>query len=252
MEKGLEKKSYKKDTECSIIMRTGFLFLCFFCLVTPVLGTSAIVMRTPDEIIIAVDSKGSDIKNNTTTSHCKIIRKGNSAIVYSGPAIRKEFNIPDILKGVILTKGSILSKADLFEKIIAEPFSAYIKGTDPDSSMNLHIAFASNEEGLLEVLVRSYDGSSGSLKMSFNYLCPRDCKSGRKVFYLGEHRAINEFMKDNPNYWSENNHIDGMRILLEKEIIAHPELVGPPIDILKIATFRSDWIQKKEICNDID
>jgi hypothetical protein len=56
--------------------------------------------------------------------------------------------------------------------------------------------------------------------------------------------------EDTPGFWQAGL-ADGVRGLIEIEIAARSEYVGPPIDLLQIKSQGAKWIQKKAGCPDL-
>jgi len=55
--------------------------------------------------------------------------------------------------------------------------------------------------------------------------------------------------EETPDFWKAGLS-DGVRRLVETEIAARSEYVGPPIDIVRISATGGQWIQKKNECSD--
>ncbi len=67
---------------------------------------------------------------------------------------------------------------------------------------------------------------------------------------MGKHEAIDRDLPKKPGIW-KNDPVEVVRELLQIEVASEPETVGPPIDILRITQRGSEWIQEKEICEDL-
>jgi hypothetical protein len=81
--------------------------------------------------------------------------------------------------------------------------------------------------------------------------CPGDCLAGGVVFHeTGRHDAIDKFLEMNPNAWHTGVN---SRHLIELEIAAVPESVGPPIDTLQLTKDGARWIDKdpRSACPDL-
>jgi hypothetical protein len=65
--------------------------------------------------------------------------------------------------------------------------------------------------------------------------------------FLGESDAIEGLPEETPDFWKAGLS-DGVRRLIETEIAARSEYVGPPIDIVRISKSGVQWIQRKPEC----
>jgi hypothetical protein len=68
---------------------------------------------------------------------------------------------------------------------------------------------------------------------------------------MGKHEAIDRYLPQDPDMW-KNDPVDVVRKLIEIEVTSEHETVGPPIDILRITKEGSEWIQKKDMCADLN
>jgi hypothetical protein len=80
--------------------------------------------------------------------------------------------------------------------------------------------------------------------------CLNDCNGAVVTRFLGETEAIEGLPEDNPSFWNDGL-AAGVRRLLETEIAARSEYVGPPIDLLQITAQGARWIKKKPECPDL-
>ena len=68
--------------------------------------------------------------------------------------------------------------------------------------------------------------------------------------FLGETAAIDGLPEDTPDFWDDGL-VAGVRRLVQTEIDARSEYVGPPIDLLQINARGAKWIQKKAQCPEL-
>jgi hypothetical protein len=80
--------------------------------------------------------------------------------------------------------------------------------------------------------------------------CLADCQGEVVTRFLGETDAIEGLPEDTPGFWKDGL-VAGVRRLVETEIEARSEYVGPPIDLLRIDAHGATWIQKKKECADV-
>jgi hypothetical protein len=65
--------------------------------------------------------------------------------------------------------------------------------------------------------------------------------------FLGEKQAINRFVDANPHYFAIG-FVPTIQTLIQLEISDKPELVAPPIDIVRVDMTGTNWIQRKPQC----
>jgi hypothetical protein len=65
---------------------------------------------------------------------------------------------------------------------------------------------------------------------------------------LGESDAAYALEESEPKFWSKGLVASATR-LVQAEIAAKPDMVGPPIDILVITRNKLNWIKRKPECN---
>ena len=103
--------------------------------------------------------------------------------------------------------------------------------------MFLRIIVAGFENGRPLVFVRSFralqynPGQIGVAVIPDD--CLENCQGAVVTRYLGESDAIEGLPEETPNFWRAGLSA-GVRTLIETEIAARSEYVGPPIDILRI------------------
>jgi hypothetical protein len=228
-------------------------------------ATTIVVARTPSEIVIGADSKVTDTYGKELNSQvCKIQQVGNLFIAVEGLLQDKAtgFNVPEIaIKSLQLKpdataaeKVNILTgflTSDLFVELnrvklhSAEEFHTKLEG-----QTFLRIVVVGFENKLPVVFVRQFRMAYIAKGIGVMVI-PDDCLSychGEVVTrFLGETEAIEGLPEDNPGFWNDGL-VAGVRRLLQTEIEARSEYVGPPIDLLQINPQGARWIQKKPEC----
>jgi hypothetical protein len=252
------------------VLHTLIPFLLCLCFTLPVHGTTIVVARSTDEIVIGADSKVTDpFGNALDRRECKIRQVGRLFIALEGLEIDRKtgFNVPELTTAALqlrpaapaAEKISILMGYLVSGLLVELP---YLKSHEPDAyfkkiaggQLFLRIMVASFENGRPLVFVRSFralqynPGQIGGAVIPDD--CLEDCKGDVVVRYLGETDAIEGLPEETPNFWKAGLST-GVRNLIETEISARSEYVGPPIDILRIDKNGARWIQKKPECSEI-
>jgi hypothetical protein len=251
------------------------LLLSISCM--PALASSIVVMRNADEIVIGTDSRrisapGEDLRYARTELVCKIVRADNIFIASAGIAgiipdsphgeIPPEFDLAKIMNKAALGKRNILDKADTVTKAVQSillKISWWAKEKKPALFKKmfigkelLQVVMAGMENDSPTIIVIAFKpriSASGELKIDVEYHpCPGiACPEGSVYILMGKHEAIDRYLPQTPAIW-KNDSVEVVRKLLEIEVAAERETVGPPIDILRISKNGSEWIQRKEMC----
>lgn len=231
-------------------------------------ATTIVVARTPTEIVIGADSKVTDTYGKELNSRiCKIQQAGNLFFAVEGLLKDKAtgFNVPEIVirslqlkpDATAAEKVNILTgflTAELFVELnrvrrnSEEEFHTKLEG-----QTFLRIVVAGFENNRPLVFVRQFRMAyiaQGIGVMVIPDDCLNDCNGAVVTRFLGETEAIEGLPEDNPSFWNDGL-AAGVRRLLETEIAARSEYVGPPIDLLQITAQGARWIKKKPECPDL-
>lgn len=244
----------------------------------PGYGSSIIVVRNDNEIVIGTDSKTvstarGDLSDAQSALSCKIIRANNVFIAFAGiagivpnnqRAIPQEFDLTEIMNKAALGEGSIMDKADTLAKAVESVLlrmSEWAKKKMPVlfekmflGRQSLQVVIAGMENGSTTMVVMAFESRIspfGELEINIESRpCPGiACPAGLVYLFMGKHEAIDRYLPGDPEIWKDDP-VDLVRKLLDIETTAERQTVGPPIDILRITKEGSEWIQKKEMCGD--
>jgi hypothetical protein len=260
-----------------------YILLTFLLVMSylPAYGSSIIVARNDNEIIIGTDSKRvrtatEDLSDARSELICKIVRADNIFITSAGivgidsynqrRGIPREFDLTEVMKKAALSEGSIMDKADTLAKSLSGDLlriSEWVKKKMPAlfkqmsfGKQLLHVVMAGLENGTPTFIVMAFELSispSGEQKINVEFHpCPGiACPSNFVYIFMGKHEAIDRYLPQDPDIW-KNNPVDVVRKLIEIEMTSEHETIGPPIDILRITKEGSEWIQKKDMCADFN
>src|SRR5215813_8289305 len=232
-------------------------------------GTTIVVARTASEIVIGADSKVTDTYGNDLKKQaCKIRRIGSLFVAIEGLELDRQtgFNAPDIAsKALTLTPSATTSGkiSVLMGFLVSELLTelSHLKAHEPQTyfkkieggQLFLRIIVAGFEKGRPLIFVRSFrawqynPGQIGVAIIPDD--CFEDCKDTVATRMLGETDAIEGLPEETPDFWKAGLS-DGVRRLVETEIAARSEYVGPPIDLVRITANGAEWIQRKKECAD--
>lgn len=227
-------------------------------------GTTLICIVRHDTIWIGVDSK-MELEGNNSESPpvCKIINAGHFIFAHAGfnQIISTNIDINNIFyNSVKKGRNNIHKTISIFNENIISAFRfigplmikqrGYSVG-DTIHGLTLYAFFATYENGLAKVFSFSYFTTVTNAKtpqipifteITSDHLVG---KMGQFQTQLaGESYEIKDIIM---NYTTENIRIL-MNSLIKIEIKAHPERVGLPINIIRIAKDGIHWVQKNQPC----
>jgi hypothetical protein len=245
----------------------------------PALASSIVVMRNIDEIVIGTDSKrisapGEDLRYVRSDLVCKVVRADNIFIASAGIAgiipdgahgeIPPEFDLTRTMNKASQGESTMQDKADSVTKAaegVLMKISDWAKEKKPAlfnqmfiGKQLLQVVMAGMEDQSPTIIVMAFKpviSPSGELKINVEYhSCPGiACPGGSVYILMGKHEAIDRYLPQAPGIW-KNDPVEIVRKLVEIEVAADHEAVGPPIDILRINKDGSEWIQRKEMCGE--
>jgi hypothetical protein len=246
---------------------TPLILLIFFTV--PVHATTIVVARTASEIVIGADSKVTDtFGNEVNRRECKIRQVGNLFIALEGLEIDRKtgFNVREISTAALQSRpaASAAEKVSILMGYLVSGLLVelpYLKSHEPEAyfkkieggQLFLRIIVAGFENGRPLVFVRSFralqynPGQIGVAVIPDD--CLENCHGAVVTRYLGESDAIEGLPEETPNFWKAGLSA-GVRRLIETEIAARSEYVGPPIDIVRIGPNGAQWIARKIECSD--
>lgn len=234
-------------------------------------ATTIVAVRTPAEIVIGADSKVTDtFGNGFANQACKIVQAGNLFFAYEGLARdrRTGFDIAAIGSRALTLKpdATASERVGILTGFVSTQLFAELsslKQHDPDT-------YREKIEGgqtFLKILVAGFEGDKPLLFVrQFRAVplnrqtigvgvvpddCAVECRDEIVVRSLGETAAIDGLPEETPGFWQGGIAL-GVRRLIETEIAARGEYVGPPVDILRLDKAGARWIQKKQACARVD
>lgn len=237
----------------------------------PVRGTSIVAIWTPGEVVVGADSKQItfDVRTKTQTiqSVCKIIRLNNLFYAYSGGVTEHSqtgFNIQRIAEEAFRPNLNILAKAQRFESMVEDPLIRALEVVRKDDPayfekerlkgevVQMLIVGLENGKPVLSVRgfkIVSLPSASVQLQTSRRDCPSVECSGEGTYILMGHHEAIDRMLRARPfnTIWSHGL-ISAVSFLVSIEIFEKSDVVGSPIDILRIDKDGARWIQGKSEC----
>ena len=230
-------------------------------------ATTIVVVRTPVDVSIAAGILGTFLGPEgpeNGRSVCKIYQLGDVFLGATGldndPATC--FSVSQIVSEAIRAKPAFIEKMSaatsaLMPKLLSEantlrqtrPAAFAALGNQPNGGVA--IILVGTEDGIPVAVGQRFGVSvdaGGTTRVSPEELqcCPgADCPHGVYTFVLGKREAIDEYHTVRRTIVDS---ADLARRLVQREVEAHAEGVGGPIDALRITARQQQWIREKPGC----
>jgi hypothetical protein len=217
-----------------------------------------VAVRTLNAIFIGSDSKMINGDGGETGNRCKILSSNgvyfSIARIWGSPA--QGFTVASFAAEALNSNRDLATRVTNFEKLLLGPLERLLtalKTTDAgrfqreiDGQSVVDTLFVGFEDGYPVLLLRSFivrNGAAQGMTLRIRREdCSRDCSEALAYVALGQHEAIDNALAENPNYW-KIGFAEAIRKLINLEISAKPNFVGPPISILTIDKDGPRWIE---------
>ena len=235
-------------------------------------GSAIVVIKNGNEVFIGADSK---VKNSRELT-CKIRQVNNLffglthyvEIVHPLMGI-KIFDAFELATKTGTIKGKIRDKVDYFDKLVEGKLTEVLKIWSSTFSKDeiREIMFGKNE--LMRAVIIGIENNKPIILERFYSVdnfdviplriktdIPQDInKDNAFVISMGIDTAIDQDIQDIKRNKRDRdillNPIKSINRLITLQASATPDVVGPPIDILRIAPGNVGWIQHKQKCHEI-
>jgi len=234
-------------------------------------ATSIIAIKQGDSIYLGADSKVL-IEKDVAISQCKITKMSDIFLVFSGMASISvaNFNAYDIAENVFAGKGTISERLDAYDAAVQGKLQAAfekLRTTDPKYfsrwytqdvinriAMQVLVAGAEKKGTVLTMLeyrIVSPQNAPVELKLFRQEIVTKPGSDQPKILLLGMQDAINE-LRARKDYFSDFKPVTLINDWIMAEATAEPTKVSGPIDILRISPKKTEWIQHKEQCPEVE
>jgi hypothetical protein len=223
-------------------------------------ATTLVAVWTPDEIVLAADSKlmydGATAGANTV---CKIQREGETFFAFSGlvddPA--SGFNAAAIARRAAQAAGGAERRVAAFEKYAVVELKKAIEGIRYDSPSDykylrqghpvLQAIFALPGPTAPVLAIAGFQlDEKGEVRSFSRVVADGSDSAGARVIYAGQQGHIRSYLKSHAEWQNEPPAVL-VRKLVELEIGDGTGRVGGPVDIVSVGR-ASTWIVKKNGC----
>lgn len=231
-------------------------------------ATTIVVARSTNEIVIGADSKVTDTYGNELGSEvCKIQQVGNLFLAFEGLWRDKAtgFSVPQIAARALQLKpeASVADKVNVLTGFLTSGLFVELQRVRTNSVDEFHTKLEG--QTFLRVVIAGFEGNRPLVFVrQFRttliargigvIVIPDDCVEGCTgnvvTRFMGETEAIEGLPEETPGFWNDGL-ATGVRRLIETEVAARSEYVGPPIDLLRINAQGAKWIQRKPGCPNV-
>jgi len=189
----------------------------------------------------------------TTQPACKLIVKPDCAFAMAGLLGKPQpyFSLQDLGGDACVVPGGLKEKADAFLNLASDPVNSpaqYLRENEPkfydtfnrNGGEFVYVVFAGLQDGVPVAYARGFKiASDGSVNpVSYDITA-----TGATGFFAGFNDHIAAYLKAHPN-WSHKDTVATARKLIELEIAAHPDGVGPPVSILTVdRKGKQKWVE---------
>ena len=227
----------------------------------PVHATTLAIIRTPDQVIIAADSRrvwhGGDQLPQLT---CKVGAHDDVVFAMAGLVLEHTFDAHALVTMVLDTPGTLEEHALVLERMLRGPLLgmlARIRHELPRlfaeqlaSGFVLNVTLGAVRHQVAQLEMRDFyaeTGPDGALRLRVvRVSCPRECPRPTEVFGVGETAAMMQHLVALPQLPEELPALAAH--LVEIEIADRPALVGPPVDVIRAGRAGVEWLQRKPAC----
>jgi len=241
------------------------ILILLVALPTRLSATSIVAIWNSNDLVLGADSKAIHVDRSLAKPACKIGIANQVVWSYSGLAAAptENFNVDDTAKQAMSTNATFDDRIAEFESDVVVPLADalnHIKLDNPDwyikhheGTATLETIFSTIENGTVRLYATNFiikiDHVLGTISVDISgNNCPSASCAGVHIFDLGEHEAIDrEFSNDLLTKLGTNRTV---QYLIETEIAAHPDDVGPPIAMIELDKGGMRWISKGDCGGD--
>jgi hypothetical protein len=232
-----------------MLRRAGILVLVFLVSEDLATATTIVIMRTTTGFVVGADSlaRVEEINGTRHAGHiCKVGSLGpNQYVAVAGIVefLPSGLDTWRIIEKIAATGGLLPAKGAQIESELR----GLLDATAPWSAepVEVQVALFGFEAGRPVVLLSTYeskvDGAGKIVSTTSTQLLSDE------VLLLGEFAAAADFAKSRGRTNKEDP-VAGVRELIQAQIQATPDRVGPPINILRIDAAGYTWAEEGHVC----
>jgi hypothetical protein len=214
----------------------------------------ALIDKRHHRVVLADDSMLMH-PDGTSWAGCKLIVKPACAFAMAGFLDQPSpyFHLQDLGEAACQLQGTLKDQADGFLEIAKDPVTSiaqYLHDNEPQFYSDAFsknggefsvVVFVGEEKGKPVAYARGFKvAADGSVSILSNDITG----TGAAGFFAGVTDHIAIYLKENP-HWDRMDTVSLVRKLVDLEIAAHPDEVGPPVSILTVdRKGKQKWIDQ--------
>lgn len=230
-------------------------------------GSVVVIFAAQDRIVMAADSRVNAVGGNRTAAvdrdiSCKIVPIDDFVFASTGILAHPTsgVSVASVMRAAAKQGGDLKTKIERFETMILRTYPEVLsrfKTIDP-------AAYKSNFENKAAIMAAMVQFGADGPVVHLRTFRPVTTSNGDLEFrvetnecltkcaglsaYIGEFEAISKYFEANQEALLKKELVDRARLLVETQIKATPQKVGPPIDILQITKDGNQWAARKPKC----
>lgn len=234
-------------------------------------ATSIIAIKSGDDIYLGADSKVL-IEKDVAISQCKITKMSDIFLVFSGMASISvaNFNAYEIAEKTFAGNGTISERVNAYDRAVQGKLQTAferLRTSDPKYfsrwytqdvvnriAMQVLVAGAEKKGTVLTMLeyrIMSPQNAPVEIKAIRQDIVTKPGSNQPKILFLGMQDAINALLKKK-DFFSDFDEVRNINEWITAEATADPSKVSGPVDILRISPKKTEWIQHKEQCPEVE
>ncbi len=230
----------------SALLMSALTTISWLLLSVPVSATTvvALIDKRHHRVVLAADSLIGRYYAKTTNQECKLIVTPGCAFAMAGFLDKPDpyFHLQDLGEEACQVQGTLKDQANAFLEIANDPVTSiaqYLHDKEPQFYNDAFsknggefsfVVFVGTEHGKPVAYARGFKvASDGSVTPVSHDITG----TGAAGFFAGVTDHIAAYLKATPN-WAHMDTVALARKLVDLEIAAHPDSVGPPVTILTV------------------
>jgi hypothetical protein len=218
-------------------------------------ATSLAVIRTEKEIVIAADSRVTNLRNDTSLPDvCKVRQTGNAIAAFVGFVSagvsmgRDSYNAMDVVDTVLDEKGMLAEKAEKIQAILGSQLKKVLRAVPSAALADLHgfvlgvvIAGEDEQEPILKLhYIRFSLAPDGTLQSNLA-LCPgAGCPNGSSIRIVAPPAR---------NLGPATEGVRWARGYVQSQIARDVPTIGGPLQLVRITHQGLQWMDQPLICS---
>jgi hypothetical protein len=222
-------------------------------------GTTVVGVASNSGIVLGADSKTYDVGGLPLSNTCKILVDRGVVFAHAGLMgnLATGVTIRSLAQNALSTKGSLQDRIATFEAAVREFLLDTTKRVRSrrsvlyreqfDGKPTVEAVFAWMQSGKPGLALRTFEPTVGPSDSIVIRVHRQDCwpECVGTHFFLGHFEEIDQHVEAHPRFSNEPRSLESaVRTLIQVEMAANPDHVGPPISIVMIDQQGVRWSER--------